>query len=77
MAHLTPEEEITRAATPAWRALPTTVARTAELRAVAATPEVRALSDADAITALLRAFADLDRANPIPDIQEAVARGLV
>lgn len=74
-AHLTPGEQAVADATPAWRALPTTVARAAELRAVAAT--LRHLGDADAITALNRAFADLDRANPIPDVHQALADGLV
>lgn len=74
-AHLTPGEQAVADATPAWRALPTTQNRTAELRAIAAS--LRHLSDAEAITALNKAFAELDRVTPIPDVHEAIARGLV
>ena len=73
--HLTPEEEAFNRASHAWTSLPSTQARTAELRAIAAT--LRHLSDAEAITALNKAFQDLDRVNPIPDVHEAIARGLV
>lgn len=74
-AHLTPGEQAVADAFQTWRALPTTQNRTAELRAIAAS--LRHLSDAEAITALNKAFAELDRANPIPSVLEAIDRGLV
>lgn len=75
MAALTPEEEAANAATPAWRALPTTVARHNELRAIAVANGHR--FDPAGMTAILQAFAALNEANPIPDVIQAQQQGLV
>ena len=72
-ADSTPEELAARAATPAWRALPVIVARGEAVRAAV----VGQRFDAAGLTAALQAFIALDRVNRIPDIQQAMAQGLV
>jgi hypothetical protein len=72
-ADFTPEELASRAATPAWRALPATVARGEAVRAAVAGHRF----DAAGLTAALQAFIALDQVDPIPDIHQALAQGLI
>lgn len=75
MAALTPEEQAANNATPAWRALPSTQARMAELHAIAVAQNLS--FDAAGMTAILQAFNALDAVNPIPDVIQAMAQKLI
>lgn len=75
MAHLTPEEQASQSATPAWKALPATAARAAALREVAVAQNLK--FDAAGMTAVLQAFIALDAVEPILDVQQAMRAGLV
>jgi hypothetical protein len=69
-ADFTPEELAVRAATPAWTALPVIVAKGQAVQAAVAGHRF----DAAGITAALAAF----NAGPaVPDVHQAIARGLI
>jgi hypothetical protein len=73
MAHLTPEEQASQAATPAWKALPVIQDRQAALRPAVAGHRF----DAAGMTAALQAFNSLQAVDPVPDVLQAMAQGLI
>ena len=72
-AAFTPEELASRAATPAWLALPALVERAEAVQAAVAGHSFNAAG----MTAALQAFIALDKVNPVPDVDQALAQGLV